>query len=471
MMSESEAVHPLLREAEEALRRREVDRALELLSQVHPGDPPTFMAARQHMLSIYQVLKNEDQMFACLTSTLGTLTRAADLYRFADQLFAQRMYALAEPAYRKVIAQDATFTDAHIRLGMVYREQGDLPRAQQHLEQALQLDRKAQAARFLLATVCAQQEDYPRALTLLHVVLTQQPDNATARLLQAEVHQRVGDHRQALVEYSKLANEGSRDPQVYLKVATSLMALNDKAQLRLALERAVSLDPRQVRAALKLATDLEQGRDYEASYYYYDLVLQHANEHPLAHQGKERVRRKLYRASKDLDEEAEEDRKPDRGLEDFQPLKPYQPDQKALFRQQLLSPEVHATGPFDPMALSRVELPRGTSTAPLEDEVSAQTAELGPQGTQYLGLQALTWRDVAANLTLLGDLPLAVVGRLLKEALIDLGTWFWTELKKPRSFGTKSAPPPKPRKKKRKKRADEPAPSDAEDEAGEDDEP
>lgn len=289
--------HPALRDGLAALRAGRVEQAIGLLSRVPPVAGPGYLEARQALLPLLREARDPEALSQFVAQSQQGLGDPTLLFRFAETLFQTGLGPLAEPLYARVLQLDASYTDAYIRLGMLWREKRDLARATQYLERALQLDQKAVVARFVLAHICFDQANYPRALSQLHFVLTIRPDSGAARMLRAEIHQRLGDHRQALVELCHLANEGSRDPQVYLKLVASFAALNDDTQQHMALERTFALDSSHLMVALKLATCYEAEGDLPRSAHYYRAVLHEDPAQPRALQGYERVRARSFQVA------------------------------------------------------------------------------------------------------------------------------------------------------------------------------
>lgn len=354
--------HPALRDGLAALRAGDAGEARRAFEQVPPGAGASYLQARQQLVHLLHAQDEPAALRMGVQATALALKDPTELFQYGETLFGLPRYELAMTVYQRVVALDPTYTDAFIRLGMVCRERRDLPRAIQQLEQALQLDPRAMIARFVLALICVDLQNYPRALSQLHFVLQHRPDYLAARMLRVDLHQRLGDHRQALVELCELANEGSRDAQVYLKLATSLAALGDQDQLHLALARVCALDSRHVLMALKLAARHEEAGDLVQACHYYAMVLSGSPEQAVALAGYQRVRESLYEQRHgEVDEVPAE----------FAPE--LEADAEACFAVPFVAPEVRTAA--------------APGTGPLGLGMRAGTSPLGgrPPGTSYLG--------------------------------------------------------------------------------------
>ena len=111
---------------------------------------------------------------------------------------------IAVEAYRRSIQHgfkdESRLAEAHHRLGLALRDQGQLDEAQWELEQALSLRPNAPAIITNLGRVLAEQRQQPRAIELFKRALILRPNFAEARFNLAEMLEQT-DPRRAIEEY------------------------------------------------------------------------------------------------------------------------------------------------------------------------------------------------------------------------------------------------------------------------------
>ncbi len=112
--------------------------------------------------------------------------------------------AIAVEAYRRSIQHglkdESRLAEAHHRLGLALRDQGQPADAQRELEQALSLRPNAPAIISNLGRVLAEQQQQARAIELFERALVLRPNFAEARFNMAKSLERI-DTRRAIEEY------------------------------------------------------------------------------------------------------------------------------------------------------------------------------------------------------------------------------------------------------------------------------
>jgi tetratricopeptide (TPR) repeat protein len=199
-------------------------------------------------------------------------------YLLGELAGAQGDLVASEKNFRRATELDADFTDAHIRLGMVLTEQRRLAEATKAFERAIFLDRMAVVARYHLAQVCIESEDYQRALGQLHMVKELHPDYAPVYVLQGDIFQRLGDHRQAVVEFSKAIELGAGDATIYYRLGRSHLTLKFREKALRAFVSAIEQDPELWPAVYHAAVLHEELKRFAQAQRNFEAIL-HVEEY------------------------------------------------------------------------------------------------------------------------------------------------------------------------------------------------
>lgn len=181
----------------------------------------------------------------------------------------------AERSMRDVAAQEPGFWQAHVRLGLLAAQAGDLARAQQHLDLLARLRPQDPGVLRLKADVAVRGKDWTAALAALRGLLALTPDALPLKLGIAEMLANKGDWEASYQELRPLRLALGRDQRVryaYARAAFQTQRLDEAAG---ELEALAKEDPqgvgfldllRQIYAGkrdwLKLATTLERLRPF-----------------------------------------------------------------------------------------------------------------------------------------------------------------------------------------------------------------
>jgi tetratricopeptide (TPR) repeat protein len=104
----------------------------------------------------------------------------------------------AEGCYRQVIAQAPLHADAHINLGRILHERGELPAAETHYRQALAIRPRDLTASFNLGVALEDQGRHPEALEAYERAIGADGRNADAHYNAARLYDLLGDYGAAL---------------------------------------------------------------------------------------------------------------------------------------------------------------------------------------------------------------------------------------------------------------------------------
>jgi tetratricopeptide (TPR) repeat protein len=106
--------------------------------------------------------------------------------------------AHAEVSYLEVLARAPAHTDAHINLGRLLHERGDLEGAEGHYRQALANRPDDPTATFNLGVVLEDQDDVTEALASYEHAVALNPQNADAHYNAARLYEKAGDYGASL---------------------------------------------------------------------------------------------------------------------------------------------------------------------------------------------------------------------------------------------------------------------------------
>ena len=104
----------------------------------------------------------------------------------------------AAASYREVIERAPQHADAHINLGRILHERGDLPGAEKHYRAALETRPLDATALFNLGVALEDQERHPEALEAYQQAITADARNADAHYNAARLYDLLGDYAAAL---------------------------------------------------------------------------------------------------------------------------------------------------------------------------------------------------------------------------------------------------------------------------------
>jgi len=180
---------------------------------------------------------------------------------------------------------------AHYYLGRIYRDTGNLSRAERHLKEALKLNPGFVMIYLDLADVYNREGKTDKAIESYRVLLAQQPYNFKARgqLLMLLIKEKRVD--EALSEFHHFKNIVQNDPVVGLKVAVLCLQVKRYDDALAILKEIASAYPGQGRIQFDIAIAYEQKGDIDAAIEVLKSIQTEDNE--LAVEIKSRLARLL----------------------------------------------------------------------------------------------------------------------------------------------------------------------------------
>jgi tetratricopeptide (TPR) repeat protein len=259
---------------------------LELALETDPHNVQALIACGRMHLELGRLAEAYERLRAALELDIKNPQL---LYSLGELCFNQGDMTAAESYWSRAIVNDADYTDAHIRMGMLYSETGRYQEAIKCFERAIFLDRAAVVARYQLAQVCVRLDDHRRALTQLHLVKELHPDYPPVYILQGEIFFRLGDMRQAILELTKAVELGAGDANVHWMLGSSHLALKAKDKALRAFLASIEHDPENWAAYHQAAVLQEEMQRYAPAQQNYNVLLRVPEYQEVAQQGIERI--------------------------------------------------------------------------------------------------------------------------------------------------------------------------------------
>jgi tetratricopeptide (TPR) repeat protein len=122
---------------------------------------------------------------------------AADLYQLGCNLEEVAPEA-ARVAYQRALTLEPDFAEAHVNLGRLMHESGDLPFAEEHYRAALALRPGDATAQFNLGVVLEDRGRFDEALAMYEATVITVPNHADAHFNAARLYDRAGNYEAAL---------------------------------------------------------------------------------------------------------------------------------------------------------------------------------------------------------------------------------------------------------------------------------
>ena len=189
-----------------------------------------------------------------LCSCAGDPQKAKVKYLAAGQKYMQqKQYGDAAVEFRNALRMDPRFVDAYYQLAQAGLAQGDWRGAYAALGRAIELDPGRLDARIDRGRLYLAARQFDKAEEEANAILRQEPKNVGAYEILGAALGGEQKHDQALAAFSKVVELLPNDANSYLNLALIEISLRQWTDAEGHLKKAVSTDPKSVRANLYLA--------------------------------------------------------------------------------------------------------------------------------------------------------------------------------------------------------------------------
>ncbi len=199
-----------------------------------------------------------------LVDALQDLIKGERVYLVRGKLALEaKRYAEAADEFRKAIATNRDSIPAHVNLGAVLIETGDLKGAAEQFEEAVRIDPKNTNAHYNLAILLANENKQAPAILHLRSVLSVDPNDLSARFLLARDLMKSGSLKESLVEFSRVVEAEPDNEEALLEQVRLLLQETQYKQALDSLEKGHAHYPQKWRTALMLAYLLAASPQYD----------------------------------------------------------------------------------------------------------------------------------------------------------------------------------------------------------------
>jgi tetratricopeptide (TPR) repeat protein len=204
-----------------------------------------------------------------LVDGLQQLIRGGRIHLIRGRLALEaRRYADAAYEFRKAVEATPESLSAHINLGAVLTQTGDLQGASAQFNEALRIDPESAVAHYNLAVLSARDNQHEPAISHLYQLLKVYPDDLGARFLLAQELLRSSRLEEARAEFARVAQVDPNNEEALLEEAKLLVRQKRYRQALDTLEKGHAQYPQKGRTAAMLAyllaaspqPDLRDGR-------------------------------------------------------------------------------------------------------------------------------------------------------------------------------------------------------------------
>jgi len=174
-----------------------------------------------------------------------------------------RRYAEAADEFRKAIVAKPDSLSAHLNLGTVLIQTGDLQGATSQFEESLRIDPNNIIARYNLAVLLANNSQHDQAIARLQSVLSISSDDLDARFLLAQELRKSGRVEEALTEFSRIVDVDLNNEAALMEEVKLLLQKKQYQQAQNHLEKGHAQYPQKGQTAVMLAYLLAASPQYD----------------------------------------------------------------------------------------------------------------------------------------------------------------------------------------------------------------
>ena len=268
------------------------------LSKFLPGTKPDKASKDEVQAAI--AVSAEPALIAAVESVSATLYER--LKRDAAALLDVAKYAEAELVYRQALAENPTAAEAHLNLGYVLKEQGQIRLSQECLERAIVLTPRNFDAHFMLAMLCELNQP-EQALRAIEHALSVEPGSKLGQAFYYKLLAHRYDFERIEAHATLICSVPGDDVQVLLRKAAAFASIEATGPLKIEtlqkslafFDQALARDVRQVTAWSERAFVLLALDQVDHAMASFDMALQVKPDDGELHQTLGLVNRQLGR--------------------------------------------------------------------------------------------------------------------------------------------------------------------------------
>lgn len=203
-----------------------------------------------------------------------------DIYYHMAALYMKlKKYDEAFKEFKNALSLNPKDPRVHNDLGVIYKEQNDLPKAENHYKYAIEIEPNFNLAIVNLAELYIQQKKYTEAIELLENRLKLQPHNIELLYNLGFVYHNSGQYEKALLYYEQVLSYDNKEPNTLNNIAMIYSEKNDWEKAKNLLMKCIHKNPFFTLAYANLGDIFYSENHTKKALYYYDKGLETNPEH------------------------------------------------------------------------------------------------------------------------------------------------------------------------------------------------
>jgi tetratricopeptide (TPR) repeat protein len=204
-------------------------------------------------------------------------------FQEALALHQQSRFAEAQSAYGQVLHWQPRHVQALTFLGAIALESGEVPRALELMQKALEADPSGVAAHLLHGHALAQIKRHEEAVASYDCAIALRPDLADAHFCRGNALHELGRHADALASYDQALAHKPGAPEIHNNRANALRRLGKNETAIAGYQRAIELSPQLAEAYFNRGLAQHELKRHEAALASYDEAIAVDAGHAEAH--------------------------------------------------------------------------------------------------------------------------------------------------------------------------------------------
>jgi len=165
-----------------------------------------------------------------------------------------------------MLCQQIPKAEKHYQLGLDLEKAGKYHEAAEEFSLAIQINPEFSEAYYHLGLSNFQDGDVVQAIHALMQLMQLEPNNNQTRLVLAQIYSGLGYSNDALALYIRAQQVAPEDPEIYFHIGLIHFEQKAYSQATQALQQAIMLDPRMIKARKLLASVYEAQNDLPNAY-------------------------------------------------------------------------------------------------------------------------------------------------------------------------------------------------------------